>query len=81
MYSKNLAAMLILIPFSMAAEFKDGRRIETVAILRGGKRLVDLENGGFLAHLSTECSVSYCDHSPSVRLSVVRPSTICLLTL
>ena len=20
----------------------------------------------FLAHLSTECSVSYCDHSPSV---------------
>ena len=21
---------------------------------------------GFLAHLSTECSVSYCDHSPSV---------------
>ena len=25
----------------------------------------------FLAHLSTECSVSYCDHSPSV---VVRPS-------
>ena len=30
------------------------------------------------AHLSTECSVSYCDHSPSV---VVRPSTIFLLTL
>ena len=25
----------------------------------------------FLAHLSTECSVSYCDHSPSVG---VRPS-------
>ena len=25
----------------------------------------------FLAHLSTDCSVSYCDHSPSV---VVRPS-------
>ena len=25
----------------------------------------------FLAHLSTECSVSYCDHSPSVS---VRPS-------
>ena len=25
----------------------------------------------FLAHLRTECSVSYCDHSPSV---VVRPS-------
>ena len=25
----------------------------------------------FLAHLSTECSVSYCDHSPSI---VVRPS-------
>ena len=37
----------------------------------------------FLAHLSTECSVSYCDHSPSVvvRPSVIRPSTICLLTL
>ena len=29
-----------------------------------------------LAHLSTECSVSYCDHSPSVgvRPSDVRPS-------
>ena len=27
----------------------------------------------FLAHLSTECSVSYCDHSPSV---VVRPSDV-----
>ena len=41
----------------------------------------------FLAHLSMECSMSYCDHSPSVvvrpsdvQLSV-RPSTICLLTL
>ena len=32
------------------------------------------------AHLSTECSVSYCDHS-RVRLSDVRPSTIFLLTL
>ena len=31
-----------------------------------------------LAHLSKECSVSYCDHSPSV---VFRPSTIFLLTL
>ena len=30
----------------------------------------------FLAHLSTECSVSYCDHSPSV---VVRPSVHNLL--
>ena len=28
-------------------------------------------SGWFLAHLSTECSVSYCDHSPSVG---VRPS-------
>ena len=27
----------------------------------------------FLAHLSTECSVSYCDHSPSVG---VRPSDV-----
>ena len=27
----------------------------------------------FLAHLSTECSVSYCNHSPSV---VVRPSDV-----
>ena len=46
----------------------------------------------FLANLSRECSVSYCDHSPSVvvclavrplsgRLSVVRPSTVFLLTL
>ena len=31
-----------------------------------------------LAHLSMECSVSYCDHSPSVG---VRLSTIFLLTL
>ena len=30
----------------------------------------------FLAHLSTECSVSYCDHSPSVG---VRPSVHNLL--
>ena len=32
--------------------------------------------GFFLAHLSTECSVSYCDHflSVCVRLSDVRPS-------
>ena len=30
----------------------------------------------FLAHLSTECSVSHCDHSPSV---VVRPSVHNLL--
>ena len=30
----------------------------------------------FLAHLSTECSVSYCDHSPSVD---VRPSVHNLL--
>ena len=30
---------------------------------------------GFLAHLSTECSVSYCDHSPSVGVRTwVRPS-------
>ena len=35
----------------------------------------------FLAHLSTECSVSYCDHSLSVCPTSVRPSTICLLTL
>ena len=36
----------------------------------------------FLTHMSTECSVRYCGHSPAVgvRLSV-RPSTICLLTL
>ena len=32
--------------------------------------------GFFLAHLNTECSVSYCDHSPSV---VVRPSVHNLL--
>ena len=32
----------------------------------------------FLAHMSTECSVSNCSHSPSVD---VRPSAICLLTL
>ena len=31
-----------------------------------------------LAHLSTECSVSYCDHFLSIG---VRPSTIFLLTL
>ena len=30
----------------------------------------------FLAHLSTECSVSYCDHSPSVG---IRPSVHNLL--
>ena len=30
----------------------------------------------FLTHLSTECSVSYCDHSPSV---IVRPSVHNLL--
>ena len=41
-----------------------------------------------LAHLSTECSVSYCDHSPSVgvrptsvHLTSVCLSRICLLTL
>ena len=28
----------------------------------------------FLAHLSTECSVNYCDQSVSVRPSDVRPS-------
>ena len=35
----------------------------------------------FLAHLSTECSVSYCDHSPSigVRPSDVHPSVHNLL--
>ena len=42
-----------------------------------GKRAIAC-NEQFLAHLSTECSVSYCDHSPSV---IVCPSTICLLTL
>ena len=33
-------------------------------------------SGLFLTHLSTECSVSYCDHSPSVcvRSSDVHPS-------
>ena len=34
----------------------------------------------FLAHLSTECSVNYCDHSPSVsvvRLSDIRPQFSC----
>ena len=34
----------------------------------------------FLAHLSTECSVSYCDHSPSVGVHLyVRPSVHNLL--
>ena len=36
----------------------------------------------FLAHMSTECSVSYCGHSPSVGVCpAVCLSTICLLTL
>ena len=46
---------------------------------QGNCRISDLEDVQsqlqrqvlFLAHLSTECSVSYCDHTPSVqRLSV-----------
>ena len=32
----------------------------------------------FLAHLSMECSVSYCDHSPSVVVRLaVRPTSVC----
>ena len=31
----------------------------------------------FLAHLSTECSVSYCDHSPSIRRPSVCPQFSC----
>ena len=32
----------------------------------------------FLAHLSMECSVSYCDHSPSVVVHLaVRPTSVC----
>ena len=38
---------------------------------------LELENLPFLAHMSTECSVSYCDHS----LSDICPSTIFLLKL
>ena len=38
---------------------------------------VDFLDCVFLAHLSTECSVSYCDHPPSVGCpSVRRPSII-----
>ena len=48
----------------------------------GKEENADYSKPAFLAHLSTECSVGYCDHSPSVGVRPsVRPSTICLLTL
>ena len=49
-----------------------------MALVNGGY-FHNMNMNKFLAHLSTKCSLSYCDHSPSVLVRLaVPPPTICL---